>query len=192
MLVDKLAIGLVVVAVFYIGQRFLEAYKGRQALWTEISKERVSHIADEWNEMNKWDCMVGETLYEIVQIMVARDPKLASNLSSHGIRPSLKETSAVASLASAGEIKKLLDNPPENLARAIAASIAQGKVVENAIQGNRFWLGQDLYEHCRRFQMTLNTICTSISASDLATLKTAIPELEERREDVLSVLKLMK
>jgi hypothetical protein len=50
MLIDKAAIGLVGVGVWIFVQRRLEAYKARQALWTEISKERVQHIASEWNE----------------------------------------------------------------------------------------------------------------------------------------------
>ena len=114
MLIDKLAIGLVVVAVFYIGQRFLEAYKGRQALWTEISKERVRHIAEEWNEMNKCDCMVGDSLFEIVQIMVARDPKLASNLSSHGI-PVFNRKAINRITAAAGRKIALKEGDPINL-----------------------------------------------------------------------------
>jgi hypothetical protein len=98
----------------------------------------------------------------------------------------------VVARASADEIKKLLEKPPESLSRAIDASIAQGKVVDNALQGNPFWLGKDLYEHCRGFQTVLNTICVSIGSLDLATLKREIPKLEKRREDVLSVLQLIK
>lgn len=129
MVIDKAVIALLILGFVYFGQKKLESYKARQVVWAETAKERLKHIALEWDEMNKWDCMVGDTLYQIVQIMVARDPKLASNLSSHGMRPNLSETFAVLSRASADDIKKLLENPPENLARAIAASIGQGRLL---------------------------------------------------------------
>jgi hypothetical protein len=87
MVIDKAVIALLVLGIVYFGQKKLESYKARQVVWTETTKERLKHIAQEWNEMNKWDCMVGDTLYEIVQIMVGRDPQLASNVSSHGMRP---------------------------------------------------------------------------------------------------------
>jgi hypothetical protein len=82
--------------------------------------------------------------------------------------------------------------PPEELSKRIKQSIKQGVVVEAALQANRFWLGKDLYEHCRGFQVILHRICKAIGGIDLATLKQEIPELEKAREDVLTTLKLMK
>lgn len=45
MLIDKAAIGAVGFGVWILVQRKLETYKAHQALWTEISKERIKHIA---------------------------------------------------------------------------------------------------------------------------------------------------
>lgn len=192
MLIDKLAIGVVILLVVFVGQRLLEAYKARQIVWAEASKERIKHIACEWNEMNKWDCLVGDILYQIVQILIVKDPTLANELSSDGLRPELDETVRVLSRAPTESIKELLREPPEELSKRIRQSIEQGEVVEDAMQANRFWLGKDLYEHCRGFQIILHRICKAIGGSDLTTLKLEIPKLEKAREDVLTTLKLIK
>jgi len=192
MIIDKLLIGLVILLVVFVGQRLLETYKARQIVWAEASKERIKHIAAEWNEMNVWDCIVGDVLYQIVQILVVQDPTLAKELSSGGLRPGLHETVRVLSHAPTERIKELLAAPPETLAVKIKQSIDQGVVVDAALQANRFWLGKDLYEHCRGFQLILHRICRAIGGIDLATLKEEIPKLEKAREDVLTTLKLIK
>ena len=69
-IIDKLIIGLLISIAVFWASRLLETYKARQALWAEIAKERVKHIAIEWNEMNKWDALVGNMLHKITELII--------------------------------------------------------------------------------------------------------------------------
>lgn len=193
-LVDKLAIGAVIVIVVFVGQWILEAYKGRQALWTEISKERVKHIACEWNEMNKWDAIVGELYFRLRKILEGQLGDQSEGKAQATIaRPELSETIAFLSRLNPKDIPAgLTAQCKQKLSPLIAESLRQSAAVNRALQANRFWLGKELYEHCRRFQGALANICVSFGTMDFKKLADQAKELDFVREDVLTTIKELK
>jgi len=194
MIVDKLAIGIVIVIVALIGQRIIETYKGRQALWTEISKQRVKHIACEWNEMNKWDAIVGKLYAKLQHILESElDSQTRLNDRAKTALPELSETIAFLSGLNLESISGgLTEQCKQELSPLIEESVQQSAVVGVALQANRFWMGDELYKHCRRFQRTLYHICVSFGAMDFRKLAEQAKELTDCREDVLTTLKRLK
>ena len=189
MLIDKLAIGLVIVLVAFFGQRLLEVYKGRQVLWTEISKERVKHIASEWNEMNKWDAIVGSLYVKLQHILERQMGQKAGVRISTTNQPELSETIAFLSQLDLSAISAgLTEQCRQELDPLIAESTEQSAKVSLAMQENRFWLGRELYEHCRKFQAALHNICVSFGSMDFTKLVPQAEVLKAAREDVLTTL----
>lgn len=190
MLLEKLGVGLVVLVAVIAGQWMIERYKARRAVWTEISKERVKRIAEDWNEMNKWDGIVGD-LYAKLQNILESGQRNGST--AIGGRPELSETIAFLSTFDLSQISSTLtEDCKAELAPLIKQSEEQATVVSKTLQANRFWLGKDLYTHCRHFQKTLHNICVSFGKMDFRNLKDLAEELNHRREDVLTTLKLVK
>ncbi|HEU4837177.1 MAG TPA: hypothetical protein VFS90_22290 [Pyrinomonadaceae bacterium] len=192
MLIDKAAIGLVGVGVWIFVQRKLEAYKAHQALWTEISKERVKHIASEWNEMNKWDAMVGELYVHLQQRLEGGDPN-STAIDHKRATPELSETIEFLSQLKPEKLSAgLADECRQALAPEIEKSMQQSVVVSEALQANRFWMGKELYEHCRIFQSILSNICRSFGTMDFKSLARQAIKLKDIREDVLTTLNQIK
>ena len=67
-------------------------------------------------------------------------------------------------------------------------SRSKSQLVNQTIEENRFWLGKDLYEHCKKFQRTLGRICFSFDTNDFQELENEIRILANLREDVLQTL----
>ncbi|MFY9619654.1 MAG: hypothetical protein WAQ99_07560 [Pyrinomonadaceae bacterium] len=190
MLFEKLGVGVVVMGAVVAGQWMIERYKARRAVWTEISKERVKRIAEDWNEMNKWDGIVGDLYAKLQSILESgrRNPGTAI-----GGRPELSETIEFLSTFDLSQISSTLtEDCKAELAPLIKQSEEQATVVSKTLQANRFWLGKDLYTHCREFQKTLHNICVSFGKMDFSNLKDLAEELNHRREDVLTTLKSVK
>ncbi|MDQ3022214.1 MAG: hypothetical protein M3R36_16825 [Bacteroidota bacterium] len=194
MLIDKVAIGVLILVVGFLGQRMLEAYKGRQALWTEISKERVKHIAGEWKEMNRWDSLVGDLFYRLHQILTKQfSQSTDANPKSKTEQPKLADTAEFLSRLEREILQEKLSFICEKELRPyIDESIKQGKVVNASIQENRFWLGKELYDHCEDFRTILNNICVSFDSKEFGELAKQAKDLEKFRQDVVSILKLIK
>jgi hypothetical protein len=194
-IIDKLIIGLFIAIVAFGASRLLETYKARQALWTEIAKERVKHIADEWNEMNKWDALVGDMFCKVAEIILGQVPHPERFRCNTLLPLTLAET---AKLLSHLQRESIHDQNlfnirwNEELVPIIEESVKQSHIVNTAIQTNRFWLGKDLYEHCRTFQMTLSNICVAFGKMNFERLEQEIPRLEEVRQDVLTTIKSIK
>jgi len=190
MLLEKLGVGLVVLVAVIAGQWIIERYKARRAVWTEISKERVKHIAEDWHEMNKWDGIVGQLFVKLQNIL---DPAGQNSGSLVFGQPELSETITFLSKMDLAKISSsLTEQCKRELTPLIRESEKQGAVVNHTLQANRFWLGKDLYKHCRDFQKTLHDICVSFGAMDFQNLVVLAEELNQRREDVLTTLKLVK
>lgn len=194
MLVDKLAIGVIILTIVFLGQRMLEAYKGRQALWTEISKERVKHIANEWQEMNKWDCLVGELFYHLHLILLRHLPQAPNVDAQASTGPmTLAQTAKFLTAWSGQDIPAELRSLCETELRPlIDKSIEQSKTVNAALQDNRFWIGKELFEHCEKFRSILHEICVAFDAKKFEELATQAQQLDGYRQDVLTTLKLIK
>jgi hypothetical protein len=169
MLIDKAAVGLVGVGVWIFVQRRLEAYKARQALWTEISKERVEHIASEWNEMNKWDAMVGELYVHLQQRLESEIPNHTA-IDHKRATPELSDTIEFLSHLNHEKISGLAEECRRALGPEIEKSIQPSLVVSDSLQANRFWMGKELYDHCRKFQAILSNICRSFGTMDFKKL----------------------
>jgi hypothetical protein len=190
MLLEKLGVGVIVLSAVVVGQWIIERYKGRRAVWTEISKERVKHIAEDWTEMNKWDGIVGDLYVELQRILETRFERTGEKRLGC---PELSETIAFLSTLDLSTVSRnLTDECKAELDPLIAQSMKQSDVVQRVLQANRFWLGKKLYEHCREFQKTLHDICMSFDTMDFPRLAVLAEELNERRQDVLTTLKLVK
>lgn len=194
MLVDKLAIGGIILIIVFFGQRMLEAYKGRQALWIEISKERVKHIAHEWREMNKWDCLVGDLFYRLHLILLEHLPHASDADAQANTGPlTLAQTAEFLAPWRGQNIPEELRLLCEKELRPlIDQSIAQSRAVNAALQDNRFWIGKELFEHCEKFRSILHDICVAFDAKKFEGLATQAEELNSYRQDVLTTLKLIK
>jgi hypothetical protein len=138
MLIDKAAIGAVGFGVWILVQRKLEAYKAHQALWTEISKERLKHIACEWNEMNKWDGMVGD-LYIHLQKRLESEVTNLNVIDHKKATPELSETIEFLSRLNPEKISVgLTEECRRALAPEIENSMKQSEVVSQVLQATRF------------------------------------------------------
>jgi superfamily I DNA/RNA helicase len=190
MLIEKLGIGIIVVVAVLVSQWMIERYKARRGVWTEISKERVKHIADDWNEMNKWDGIVGD-LYAKLQSILEKN--LKTNRPPSMGRPELTETISFLSQLNLSKIAEgLTEQCKQELKPLIQKSEEQSDVVAKTLLENRFWLGKELYEHCRDYQKTLHKICVSFGNMDFKDLAVLACELNQRREDVLTTLARVK
>lgn len=78
------------------------------------------------------------------------------------------------------------------LAPEIENSMKQAEVVGKVLQAKRFWMGKELYEHCRKFQSILHKICASFGTMDFKSLAQQAQHLQDARQDVLTTLKLIK
>jgi hypothetical protein len=142
MLIDKAAIGAVGFGVWILVQRKLEAYKAHQALWTEISKERLKHIACEWNEMNKWDGMVGD-LYIHLQKRLESEVTNLNVIDHKKATPELSETIEFLSRLNPEKISVgLTEECRRALAPEIENSMKQSEVVSQVLQATRFLDGK--------------------------------------------------
>ncbi len=53
-IIDKLAIGFLILLAGYLFNRILETFKSQQAFQNEIAKQRVSKISEVWSELYSW------------------------------------------------------------------------------------------------------------------------------------------
>ena len=192
MLIDKVLIAAVVGVLIYIAQKKLEAYKGQQSFQVEIAKERVKHIADEWNAMNEWDSAVGRLLAKFTELI--EEPDVSSGVPRHVMQPDLKTTAELLALIHKDPVAvtAIRDRCKDVLGPYMEESRKKSELVNSQIQKNRFWLGKSLYEHCRQFQRRLANVCTAIDRGNYDNLPADILELEKGRDDVLLVLKKIK
>ena len=141
MLLEKLGVGVIVLSAVVVGQWIIERYKGRRAVWTEISKERVKHIADDWNEMNKWDGIVGDLYSKLQEIL---EQRLRIERQPGAGKPDLTETIAFLSNLDVSKHPELPKECQSRLEPLIKRSMRQYAVVSHTLQSNRFWLGKEL------------------------------------------------
>jgi hypothetical protein len=192
MVIDKLAIAAVIAGLVFFGQRKIEAFKGRQSFEVEISKERVKHIADEWEAMNAWDSAVGQLIGRFTDLILAEQPQLSTGLRLTELVPQDLKTTAelLARLQRKPDAETLIKNRCQEVLRPyLDESKAKALVVNEKIQQNRFWLGKELYEHCRRFQRRLGNVCVAFDHNDYEQLRENILSLDDERDDVLMTLK---
>jgi hypothetical protein len=195
MLIDKAVIGAMIGVGFYFVQKKLEAYKGQQSFEAEIAKERVQHIAEEWNAMNEWDSAVGRLLAKFTELIVNEQPQVSSGLrATHLVQPDLKTTAdLLARLKRDPEAEAAIkERCKDVLGPYVDESGKKAAEVNSQIQKNRFWLGKDLYEHCRQFQRRLGNVCTAFDRSNYDELQADILALDKERDDVLLVLQKIK
>lgn len=192
MLLDKAAIGLIGLGLFFLVQRKLEAYKSQQSFQVEIAKERVKHIADEWNAMNEWDSAVGRLLAKFTELI--DEPDVWSGVPRLRMQPDLKTTAELLALIHKNPVAvtAIRDRCKAVLGPYMEDSRKKAEIVNSQIQKNRFWLGKSLYEHCRQFQRRLANVCRAIDSGNYENLPNDILELEKGRDDVLLVLKKIK
>jgi|SRR5687767_10969609 len=195
MLIDKVLIAAIVGVLIYIAQKKLEAYKGQQSFQVEIAKERVKHIADEWNAMNEWDSAVGRLLAKFTELMVNEQPQASGGMSAgHVVQPDLTATADLLARVQKDPVAvaAIKDRCKDALGPYMEESRKRSEIVNSQIQKNRFWLGKSLYEHCRDFQRKLGKVCGAFDSGNYNNLPNDIRELEKGRDDVLLVLKKIK
>ena len=194
MLVDKLFIGLIVGAAVYLSQKRLERFRSEQSLQNEIAQRRVASVADGWKALNDWDFAVTKLIAKFAELLRKR-LKLADEAGVDEL--GLPDVCAIAdwlaqqlktNLPLIAELKQDCDDA---LKTYVEESINCSKEAKAAMQENRFWFGQQLYDHCKQFHAALHQVCVSFSNKHFELLPDQLRTLDDRRQDVLTVLQTM-
>jgi hypothetical protein len=141
--------------------------------------------------MNKWDAMVGELYVHLQQRLETEIPNHTA-IAHKSATPELSDTIEFLSDLNHEKISELAEECRRALAPEIEKSIQQSAVVSEALQANRFWMGKELYDHCRKFQTILSNICRSFGTMDFKSLAEQAVKLKDAREGVLTTLKRIK
>jgi len=194
MLVDKLFIGLIVGAAVYLSQKRLERFRSEQSLQNEIAQRRVASVADGWKALNDWDFAVTKLIAKFAELLRER-LHLADEAGVDEL--GLPDVDAIADwlaqqlktdLPLIADLKRDCD---EKLKPLVEESINCSKEAKAAMQENRFWFGQELYDHCKQFHAALHQVCVSFSTKHFELLPDQLRALEKRRQNILTVLQTM-
>jgi len=195
MLADKLFVGVIVALVIYFGQKRLEKFRSEQSLQNEIAKERVHSLASGWKALNDWDFVVTRLIAKFAGLLRTR-LNLADEAGLDEL--GLPDVDAIADWLARqlqtnrpliAEIKQDCDDVLQPL---VEESMRCANEAKAAMQENRFWFGKELYDHCKQFHASLHQVCVSFSSKDFERLPLQLRELNDRREDILTALKLVK
>jgi hypothetical protein len=195
MVADKAIIGVAVALIVYVAQRRLEAFRNEQALQKEIAKKRVESLASGWQALNAWDLAVTNLIAKFAGLLKKRlllddeagldelglpdIGKIADWLSCQ-----LKENAAL--------IVEIRQDCQLALQPLVQKSIECANAAKDTMQENRFWFGQELYEHCKHFHAALHQVCVSFEKRDFQALPNQLRLLERKRANVLVVLQTVQ
>jgi hypothetical protein len=193
--VDKAIIGAIVAVIVYVAQKRLEAFRNEQALQKEIAKKRIESLASGWQALNEWDMAVTNLIAKFAGLLRKRlhlddDAGLDElGLPDVGeiagwLSGQLKENSAV--------IVELRHDCELDLQPLVQKSLACANAAKDIMQQNRFWFGQELYEHCKHFHAALHQVCVSFEKRDFQALPDQLRLLERKRANVLVVLQTVQ
>lgn len=195
MVADKAIIGVVVAVIVYVAQKRLEAFRNEQALQKEIAKKRVESLAFGWQALNAWDMAVTNLIAKFAGLLRKRlllndDAGLDElGLPDVGeiagwLSDQLKENRAL--------IVEIRHDCELDLQPLVQKSIECANAAKDIMQQNRFWFGQELYEHCKHFHAALHQVCVSFEKRDFQALPDQLRLLERKRENVLVVLQTVQ
>jgi hypothetical protein len=119
--------------------------------------------------MNKWDAMVGELYVHLQQRLESEIPNHTA-IDHKRATPELSDTIEFLSHLNHEKISGLAEECRRALGPEIEKSIQPSLVVSDSLQANRFWMGKELYDHCRKFQAILSNICRSFGTMDFKKL----------------------
>jgi hypothetical protein len=190
MILDKLVITAIVGLALMWLQKKLEAFKERQSLDTEITKQRVASISKGWKALNAWDLAVSDIICEFARIIREQDPELKpdAGLDELGLPKLTEIVDWLAKLKNSSALVQIRQQCDRELSKFLEKSDEESKKARLIMQENRFWFGKDLYEHCLRFHAALHGVCTAFGDQDFDKLKSQLLKLDEQRQDVLMTL----
>jgi hypothetical protein len=195
MIADKAIIGVVVAVIVYVAQKRLEAFRNEQALQKEIAKKRVESLAFGWQALNAWDLAVTNLIAKFAGLLRTR---LGFGDQAGLDEMGLPDVGAIADWLSGqlrenpsvvAEIKHECDVELQPL---VQKSIDCANAAKDIMQENRFWFGQELYEHCKHFHAALHQVGLSFEKRDFQALPQQLRFLERKRENVLVVLQTVQ
>ena len=126
-IVDKLLIGLIIVALGFVANFVLERFKSDLAIRSELATKRVLHVEEVWSAFYTWESTVNELVLGINRI-----------IEKHGEAVDARNQALIK------EIKPLEARSEKQMNDAIR--LAEEK---------RFWLGEKNYERLMSFQSSL-------------------------------------
>jgi len=120
-IVDKLAIGLIVLLVAYLVNRSLEELKSRFAFSNEIAKIRAQKTGEIWSELYGWEAVAEELIEKTTSFKLIQD----------GYAPEKY-----------GWTKENLEKRISELSKS---SYAKRQDFLSIVEQNHFWVGEELY-----------------------------------------------
>lgn len=152
--IDKAALGGVIVALGFFVNRKLERFKSKQVLATEIAKRRVTVAGEVWQQVAEFETVCLDEAREFAALTLAE-------LRNAGV-PGLPAASPLGSAGSLEALSRLPDQGAE-IGEEAEARIAAAMVphttkalqkredVQRLRVHNRFWLGSELYQSLRNY-----------------------------------------
>jgi hypothetical protein len=156
-IIDKLAIGLLIVIAIFFLNRILEKYRSAQAYQNEIAKQRVTRISEVWSQLYSFESIVSQIIYYSSKLHESydKDPAKLEYELSKDIAPLEKKAAETAD------------------------------AVHDLADKNRFWIGEDLYQQFQAYHSNIFQSHKAFESKDIQTLQRLKYEREQMKQDVL-------
>jgi hypothetical protein len=163
-IVDKLAIGFLILFAGLIFNKVLEKYKSRQAFETEIAKQRVAKIGEVWALLYEWESLVKGLIRRVaeMQLEFGNNRELLEERLETEIQPSMVNS--------------------EN----------KSKNIQLLVEQNRFWLGEELYVHFLEYHNNIMNYTQVFASGNYQEFKELDEKLENSKHNVVKVLQIVK
>jgi len=161
-LIDKLAIGILILVAGLLFNRILERFKSKQAFSNEISKQRVAEIGSVCSHIYEWESSLGHTI-ERTEIL-----KLHFKDNTEDIASRLKGQEDLPT-------KELVER------KLYVLRISLGK--------SYFWLGEELYQHLVEYCLNIKEAFDAYLDEGLSEHFNELSgKLDQSRENIMNFL----
>jgi hypothetical protein len=184
-IVDKLAIGLTIVLVGLFANAILERFKSKQALITELAKIRAGRLSEVWELLYEQEALINKSMMKAVSYRLSlwKGAKDRRDYFKKDFQEAISE--ALSYIKSSEEIAEKF---------------------ENALEKNRFWIGEKLFRKCRQHKNMLASFAHDFSEAFpenkdldiencvdiLGQFNTNLSKMDESRIDIEKSLKYIR
>lgn len=160
-IIDKLIIGLFIVIIGMFANKYIERFKSKQALYSELAKEKIKKIGECWQLAYEFEALIKGMVRKAAEIQVLYiESKEEMN-------------------------RKLIEEvgPAEERSKKLSNEF------QMYVEKNRFWLGRELSDKFQKFHNTLMDYLDGFQEGNSEKLKTAEKYLNENFVSITEFIK---
>ena len=141
-IVDKLAIGLIIILIGLFLNTILERFKSKQALISELAKIRAAKLSEVWELLYKQEALINQSMMKVLsyRLTLLESAKDRKGYSKKDFQEAISEA-----LSYIKNSKEIADK------------------FEKLLEKNRFWIGEKLFRKCRKHKNMLSSFSYDFS-----------------------------